>query len=236
MKDDKYGRGRQKKRECGCVVVITGENRLVKLCGDREKKLRLVADGIPRGGKYEWSIIRGNNKVKITGSKKQKAVRLAPLLKSQTKNDVTIKVTYTKGDVKCSDTKTLTVLKPTSLRDTQELRRLSGTRQGYVRIVHYTVVDQFGDELTEAGMKPREKLRVTIPPNHKIGKFHVGNFRRTDGSGSFNDYLSIYRRKRPVWPDLHMVIDQILTIGKCRVRHNTLTFKASDATVQSHGQ
>jgi hypothetical protein len=70
--NDKHERRQEKKRECDCVVVITGGNRLVKLCGDKEKKLKLFADGIPRGGKYEWSIIHGDNKVEIAGSKRQK--------------------------------------------------------------------------------------------------------------------------------------------------------------------
>ncbi len=236
MKNDKHGRKRGREKECACIVVITGENRLVKLCGDREKKLRLVADGIPRGGKYEWSIIRGSNKAKISGSNKRKFVRIIPLLKSQTKNDVTIKVTYSKGDIICEETKKLTVFKPTSLRDTQQLRILSGARRGYVKIIHYTVLDQWGDDLTEAGMKPRERLRVTTPANHNIGRFSAGNFRLTDNSGSFNDYLHISRRGRPVWPNLYMVIDQIFTIGRCRVRHNTMTYRATDATVQNLGQ
>ena len=70
--NDKYERRQEKKRECDCVVVITGGNRLVKLCGDKEKKLKLFADGIPRGGKYEWSIIHGDSIVEIAGSKRQK--------------------------------------------------------------------------------------------------------------------------------------------------------------------
>ena len=132
------------------------DRKLVALCGDRVRNARLTADGIPRGGRYEWTITRGSDKVGIVGSSRRKNVRLKPKWESVVKNDVEIKVTYTKRGTRCEGTKKLTVFTPMKLRDRQTLRTLTGARRGYVRIVRYTVLDQFGDDLTEAGFKPRE--------------------------------------------------------------------------------
>lgn len=228
------GRGTQRKAEeeccCFCLVTITSDREwLVKLCGDAPKKLKLSAEPFPRGGTYKWSVIKGADKVDILGTGTSKTIKLKAKKKSAAKLDTEIKVVYTVNCQQCEATIKLTVRKPTTMRDVQVHQPLIN---GYVRRVCYTVQDQFGEDLKEAGMKPREAMKETTRRNHDIGVFRTGNFKKTDASGSFYDYLSIRRRERqPVWADFLMVIDQKLSIGRCRVRHNILTYRSRDVTV-----
>lgn len=109
-----------------CTVNITSDTD--KICKECKGKHAIIprkffvwlnATGTPEGGTYEWySPTNGGGGGEVTLQKvtQRSKIKVGPKSKSETKEDVEVKVEYTVNDVTCHDVKSLTVVEPASVR------------------------------------------------------------------------------------------------------------------------
>jgi hypothetical protein len=192
----------------------------------------LVAQANPPGGTYQWTIVNGQDKVRllsVTGDR----VQVQALAPSGDWNDVTIKVTYTHGLQTGEATGQLTVRKPTSLRITKY--RESHWNPGWVYQVYYLeqVYDHLNQPLDVEGLTVSEN-RTKICSNYPSTISFDSGSNTTNARGAFLDQLSL--PVLPLWkpypPDFVIKVQQLSFLGGWHLGTFCQTYGSTTATVQ----
>jgi len=113
--------------------------------------LSLKAHGEPIGGTYQWSIVKGNDKIKIVNDPQNSDILIQGIAPSKKLNDVELKVTYTYHSQPYSANIGITVQKPTTLIEwqTPTYDILSNSAippflvSDYETTYYYQIMDQF---------------------------------------------------------------------------------------------
>jgi len=100
----------------------------------------------PAGGTYQWSIVKGADKVKIVGDAQNSAIQLQGIAPSKKPDDVELKVTYYYYSRPYSTNIKITVQKPTSIIERESANTVpyyAPLYYWYETTYHYQIMDQF---------------------------------------------------------------------------------------------
>lgn len=97
----------------GCRIEITGPSTVwVYEPMSKSPKISLQAVADPSGGKYNWKILSGQDKIRFIGNTKRQTVSVQGIAPSETENDVVINLTYTVDSKSCESIHYITVQEP----------------------------------------------------------------------------------------------------------------------------
>jgi hypothetical protein len=197
----------------------------------------LYAVGYPIGGTYSWEIVDGANKVEIVQiSGVDGAEIILRGKKPSTKlDDVKIKVIYSVDSKPYDCTHSVTVQRPTYLRETDEpYTRYDDPDHSYITVYNFEILDKFGYRIV-----PSESSTVQMPmvemvyfkPNASNHPFLCPPppfpFTESDyiGDGLMHDYLSYdCTNTSPNPSDLELSADQTIWIAGWKVSGRKLTY------------
>ena len=196
------------------TVTISGTSKCVFLCSGASPTIQLTANGQPSGGSYVWAITVGGAKIATDSGLQSATVTLHGTIPSDTRNDVSLTVTYTKCGTTVNATQTLTVQQPysVSVLGSSTVPISSGGTNGYGTAYLFQVQDH---------LVPRENIQAVMHVDeYRILKCTTddipvkSNGKNTDTLGRFADLLGV-SFPGPIPTDFQAQVDQTITVGTC---------------------
>jgi PKD repeat protein len=187
--------------------------------------IQLNSKVTPRGGTYEWEIIRGSDKATIVGSTTSDRAMLKGVAGSQDPNDVVVRLKYTIPDYPShTATYSLTVQKPALSKATLydiEKKQYNLFNKGYTgREYTYTiqVLDKFSQPIAWKGMKVTEYVECISsndPGMIKGTTFSISE--TTNNQGIFRDVVAPFtpaskNLRDPLSQNIRVYMSQMLIV------------------------
>jgi len=235
-----------------CDVKIEGKDIVCLFCKGDSLSTSLKAVGTPGGGRYEWEIIGGEDRVALPPRRNRASVEVTGQKSSGNKEDVEVKVTYSVKGKTCPDTHKLTVLKPSKLRlkkdhqfvvKDRNLQLTAGLAEdlrkrleaivkqskkdetdGPILIRDYEVLDQF-DDVIQCGGKLTEEISGA-------DQFRVGGTKIKQGIPENPDHLYHFQKLEKGGAYKEKTVLQSIKVLGCIVRYNKITFKPDTVHVE----
>ncbi len=204
--------------------------------------LSLQAKAQPLGGTCTWQIVKGQDKVRFTGSSSAQAIKIQAKNASTQKWDVEVEVTYSFGAAsQTSPAHFVTVQKPTSLiefeppKQETDPKKLSGLL--YWWIYKFQVVDQFGEAIGRKGMSVWEGWDKKCETHETWTESTFEKSTKTNKDGRFLDDLTLegqlffpWRGRMDVPRDYVRKQTQAIKVGGWPVDLRCQTYEFSKAT------
>lgn len=230
------------------VEIVGPSSAVVSNLTDRKTRVRppsleaVVTSGVRfKGGKYEWTILSGEDKVQLMGDAwDNRIVKVQPIKESSTLNDVMIGASYTVGGQTSYGDHFMTVLKPIALELLWEetKTKLNKDRQiiDYATTYWYRAIDQLVQPISVEGMYVREALELLPGYTYDPGKVKEWTD-YTDPSGIFRDCLepdiprNLFGQPKGAIPlDYYVSLKQTIFVEGWDVATRRLTYHYNKAT------
>jgi PKD repeat protein len=153
----------------------------------------------PAGGTYQWSIVKGADKIKIINNPQNSDILIQGIAPSKKPDDVELKSTYTYHSQTFTGNIKLTVQKPTNLKEykapdtTLEYSIFNPSQVSYyTTLYHYQIVDQFDQPINSFSLSLTEYVTY-LCSNSWQWQHSLNNYPHTIGvdtiNGRFSDVL-----------------------------------------------